>query len=173
MKNEYIAYKGIRIELFDGEWVENANEKDFGIKTYFEENDGYTIVYADVAVSKKVRKINFVFELNMPGVENALVHSSLKSAIKPVSECEDVQNNKYFFSAFDNNGKGLTFCNKIPARFDSNIIFHKEETKKIELQTVIPYSFEGSFTTEKFIISPYTDYASALKYSAESAGVKK
>lgn len=173
MKNEYIAYKGIRIELFDGEWVENVDENEFGIKTHFEESDGYTVVYADVASNQKVRKINFVFEFNLPKAENALVHSFLNSAIKPVSECDVVQDNKYFFSLFDNDGKGLTFCNKIPSRFDSNIIFHKDETKKVELQTVIPYSFEGSFATEKFIISPYTDYVSALKYSTESSAIKK
>ena len=102
-----------------------------------------------------------------------LVADFLKSGIKHISESDDVQENKYFFSLFDKNGEGMTFCNSVPARFDSNIRFYKGEIKKVETETVIPYSFEGSFKTEKFIISPYTDYVSALKYCAESCAVKK
>lgn len=172
MDNEYINYKGIRIELRDGTCLENINESDFGIHTYFEENNGYATSWADVDSSENIRKINFVFELKDVKAENALVADFLQSGVKPLCECDDIQGNKYFFSVFDQKGVGITFCNKVPARFDSNIRFYKND-RKVELETVIPYTFEGNFKTEKFIISPCVNYADALKYCAEVSSVQK
>jgi len=164
--NDYIAFTGIELEYRDG--TKSFSDK---FELLSSKRDGYTYVRVKSPAERAVRKliICLKFKEDVTG-KSALVHNSLDSGFKKVSEIKEEVVSKYFFSVFDESGTGISFLNVLPSKFNSNIKF-KDGT--VCLETIIPYSYSGEVISEEFVISGNVSYKEALLFNAEKCSCDK
>jgi len=167
--NKYIEYIGTEIEYTDGTKVFLKNSDNLNICIL--EEDSYVSVQVKDLSEKKARKLKIRLGFKEDISEkNILVNKLFDSGFKKIQEIKEDVNSKYFFSVLDDNGVGINFMNVIPAKFDSDIIFKKDE---ISLETVFPYSYEGEIISEKFLVSEKIPYTEAFLYNADKCKCDK
>lgn len=167
--NQYIEYTGTELEYADG--TEACLSTIDRSEVCFSERDGYTSVRVKVLSEKRVRRIKIClkFKEDISG-KNILVHDFFNSGFKKIEDIKNKITSKYFFSVLDEAGEGINFMNTIPAKFDSDIVFEKDE---VSLETVLPYSYEGEVISEEFLISEKLPYTEAYLYNAEKCKCDK
>lgn len=165
--NTTISYKNTVAEYYDGSCVVIAQTPNF---CEIEKNM-FSFSISLKNDEKKIRKIKSTFSVTYDA-EYALVHDFLESGIKPISELADDMKSEFYFALFDENGEGVTFLNKLPCKFYSEMHYMPKE-KEITFETVIPYSFEGDAVAEEFVVACGVPYTYALEYNAKMCGVKQ
>lgn len=154
-----IFYKKSYVELRNGEIIKSSDTRN--IKTIIKpiKQDIYSAsVSANIS---DIRKLVMHFEIPYgEKYSNIMTHDLLNGGFE---KNVDSYKNKFFCSVFDDDCNGITIMNKLPSKFDSNIFIKKEDYKiNILLETIIPYSYEGDFFGETFIVAVNIPYIEAL-----------